>query len=53
MTRLLVPERKLPVLEAIMEDNLQLYREMLTEGGQKLRNRQSDLRSDVVAKSTP
>jgi len=50
---LLVPEHKLPVLKAIMDDNLAMHREILTEGGHKLRNRASDLRSDVVAKSTP
>jgi hypothetical protein len=33
---LLVPEHKLPVLEAIMEDHLAMYREMLTEAGQRL-----------------
>ena len=48
---LLVPERKLPVLERIMEDNLALYREVLTEGGHRIRNRASDLRSDAAAES--
>jgi hypothetical protein len=51
---LLVPERKLPVLEAIMEDNLAMSREILTEGAQKVRqNWESDLCSDVVVESTP
>jgi hypothetical protein len=39
---LLVPERKLPVLQAIMEDNLSLYREVLTDGGRMVRNREQN-----------
>jgi hypothetical protein len=50
---LLVPEHKLPVLEAIMDDNLALYREVLTEAGFKLQNRGSDLDSDLPAISEP
>jgi hypothetical protein len=50
---LLVPEHKLPVLEAIMEDNLSLYRESLTEAGFRLQNQGSDLDNDLPAISEP
>jgi hypothetical protein len=34
---LLVPEYKLPVLQRIMNDNLELYREILIEAGTRLK----------------
>jgi hypothetical protein len=50
---LLVPEHKLPVLKAIMDDNLALYRESLTAVAQRLRNRGADLDNDLPAISEP
>jgi len=46
---LVVPERALSKLESIMNDNLALYREVLTEACQKLQNRGQDLDNDLLA----